>query len=158
MKLNNSRPFLLWLLIILLVFIGVGAIISGAMLFITPDGHLFQWTTEQLTGTPFSNYLIPGLILFTLLGLFPLFVSYGLLKKPNWAWPKTINPIKKQHWAWTASWVAGTIMLIWIVVETALLGLISFLQPVIAVYGLLIIILTLTPGVKRHFTERPMER
>jgi hypothetical protein len=153
MKLKTPRSFWLWLLIALLVFIGVGAIISGAMLFIAPDGHLFQWTTEQLTGTPFSNYLIPGLILFTLLGLFPLFVSYGLLRKPNWHWPETINPLKKQHWAWTASWAAGIIMLIWIGTETVLLGLISFLQTVIAVYGLLIIVLTFIPAVKRHFTK-----
>ena len=152
------RPFLLWLLIILLVFIGVGAVISGTLLFITTDGHLLEWTTEQLTGTPFSNYLIPGLILFILLGLFPLFVGYGLLKRPNWNWPETINPIRKQHWAWTASWAAGVIMLIWIVFETALLGIISFLQPVIAVYGIIIIILTLIPGVKRYFRKDPLAR
>jgi hypothetical protein len=138
-------------LIVLLFFIGASALISGAMLFAAPDGHLMMWSTNDLAGTPFSNYLIPGIILFTFVGIFPVFVGYGLLKRPAWRWPDTINPAKKIHWAWTASWAAGVIMLIWIGVETLLLGYISFLQPAIAVYGVLIILLTLLPNVRRYY-------
>ena len=147
---GKSRPLLVWVLIILHFFIGIGALISGAMLFVAPDGHLMQWDTVQLSGTPFSNYLVPGIILFTLLGVYPVLVGYGLIKKPGWHWPELINPTPKQHWAWSASWAAGIIMLIWISVETILLGYISFLQPVIAVYGVIIILLTLIPVVRRY--------
>ncbi len=125
--------------------------ISGAMLFVAPDGHLMQWSTDQLAGTPFTNYLIPGIILFICVGIFPAFVGYGLLKRPAWSWPNMINPVKKMHWAWTASWAAGVIMIIWIGVETALLGYISFLQPFIAVYGIMIIFLTLVPSMHRYY-------
>ncbi|MCR4394695.1 MAG: hypothetical protein NUV31_10030, partial [Dehalococcoidales bacterium] len=62
-----------------------------------------------------------------------------------------INPMKKMHWAWTASWAAGVIMLIWITVETVLLGYLSFLQPVIVVYGIVIIVLTLFPAVRGYY-------
>ena len=148
---NNRRPLAASLLIALHLFIGVGALISGAMLFVAPDGHLMQWSTDQLSGTPFSNYLIPGIVLFTFLGLFPVFVGYGLLRRPSWTWPDAINPAKRMHWAWTASWAAGVIMLMWIAVETALLGLISFLQPAIAIYGALVISLTLLPRVKQYY-------
>jgi hypothetical protein len=42
-------------------------------------------------------------------------------------------------------------MLIWIIVETTLLGLISFLQPVVTAWGGLILILTFLPGVRRYY-------
>ena len=149
----SLRPVAAWVLIVLLLFIGVGAVISGAMLFTAPDGHLMQWSTNDLAGTPFSNYLIPGIILFTCIGIFPLLVGYSLIKRPDWSWPDALNPVKKKHWAWTASWAAGIIMLIWIGVETILLGYISFLQPAIAVYGILIILLTLLPNVSRYYSR-----
>jgi hypothetical protein len=130
---TSSRPASTWVLVALLTTIGVGALISGAIMFLAPDGHLMQWSTTQLAGTPFSNYLIPGIVLFTFVGVFPLFSAYGLLKRPRWIWPNAINHSKNMHWTWTASWAAGATMLIWIATETLLLGLISFLQPVIAV-------------------------
>jgi hypothetical protein len=147
------RPASAWILIVLLLFIGVGAVISGAMLFAAPDGHLMQWSVDDLAGTPFSNYLIPGIILFILVGMFPLLVGYSLIKRPGWGWPDALNPARKKHWAWSASWAAGVIMLIWIGAETIMLGYISFLQPVIAVYGVLIILLTLLPNVSRYYTR-----
>ncbi len=147
---RHSRPAAVWALIGLLAFIGVGALISGAMLIVAPDGRLMQWTTSQLAGTPFANYLIPGLILFTLVGAFPLFTAYGLLKKPAWTWPDAINPSKAMHWAWSAAWAASVIMLVWIATETLLLGVISFLQPAIAIYGLAVIALSMLPGTRRY--------
>ncbi len=147
---NHSRPASVWALTGLLAFIGIGALISGAMLFAAPDGHLMQWTTSQLAGTPFASYLIPGLVLFTLVGMFPLFTAYGLLKKPAWTLPNAINPSKAMHWAWSATWAAGVIMLVWIATETLLLGVISFLQPAIAIYGLAVIALSMLPGTRRY--------
>jgi hypothetical protein len=148
---SSPHPVVVWVLIVLLFFVGIGALISGAMLFVAPDGHLMQLSTNDLAGTPFSNYLIPGIVLFIFIGIFPVFVGYSLLKRPAWNWPGKINPAKKMHWAWTASWAAGVIMLIWISVETILLGYISFLQPLIAVYGVVIILLTLLPDVRRYY-------
>ena len=146
-----SRPAAAWATIGLLAFIGIGAVISGAMLFAAPDGHLMQWTTDQLAHTPFSNYLIPGIILFTFVGIFPLFVAYGLVKRPGWAWPDAINPARRMHWAWTGAWAAGVIMLIWIGTEMALLGYISFLQPAIAIYGVVLIMLALLPQPRSYY-------
>ena len=151
----TPHPAAAWILIVLLFFIGSGALISGAMLFAAPDGHLLQLTTDGLAGTPFSSYLIPGIILFVFVGIFPVFAGYGLLKLPAWNWPEIINPAKSKHWAWTASWAAGVIMLIWISVETILLGYISFLQPLIAVYGAAIILLTFLPATRRYYAKTP---
>ena len=49
-----------------------------------------------------------------------------------------------------ASWAAGVTMLIWIIVETALLGYISLLQPVIAIWSIGIIVLTVSPSVREY--------
>jgi hypothetical protein len=91
--------------------------------------------------------------LFLFVGIFPILVSYGLLRQPSWQWAEAINVCKKYHWSWTASWAAGIIMLIWIIVETSLLGYVSFLQPVITVWGVAIITLTLLPNVRRYYTS-----
>jgi hypothetical protein len=152
-KSNTASPFVARILIFLLVFIGVGALISGPMLFLAPDGHLMKLSVDMLQGTPFTNFLIPGLVLFLFVGIFPILVSYGLLRQPSWQWAEAINVCKKYHWSWTASWAAGIIMLIWIIVETSLLGYVSFLQPVITVWGVAIITLTLLPNVRRYYTS-----
>lgn len=151
---NILRPFTAWLLIILLILIGIGALTSGPMLFAAPDGHLMQWTVDDLYGTPFSDYLIPGIILFVFMGIFPVFVAIGLIKKADWRFPEAINICKSYNWSWTGAWAAGVIMLIWIAAETALLGYISFLQPVAAGWGIVLVALALLPGVRRYY-HRP---
>jgi hypothetical protein len=60
------RPFLTWVLIILMLVLGIGAVVSGPMLFLAPDGSLMQLPMEELAGTPFSDYLIPGIFPFCL--------------------------------------------------------------------------------------------
>jgi hypothetical protein len=150
-KSKPSRPFALRILMLLLLVIGVGALISGPMLFLSPDGSLMKLPADTLNGTPFPNFIIPGIVLFLFVGVFPVLVAYGLLKRPSWRWAEAINISKQFHWSWTASWAAGVIMLIWIAVETTLLGYISFLQPLIAVWGAAIITLTLQPNTRLYY-------
>ena len=150
---TNQRPFTAWILIVLLFFLGFGGIVSGALLFSAPDGRLMGMSVDLLKESPFPNFLIPGLILFFFVGVFQLFVGYGLVTHKTWNRLNIINPFKGYHWAWTASWVAGVIMLIWIIVETDLLGYINILQPIILIWSLIIITLTLLPNV-RHYYKR----
>ncbi len=147
---TKKRPFEVWLLVVLMFFLGVGALISGPMLFAAPDGHLLQWTPEMLEGTPFTNYVIPGIILFLLVGAYQVVVGYSMLRLPDWRWPDRLNLYRRYHWAWSASWADGVILLIWIGTEAALLGYISPLQPVVAGWGIVLIALTLLPGVRRY--------
>lgn len=55
--------------ITLLIFNGISALFGGGALLLAPDGSYLQLTTETLKYSPFSNYVIPGLILFIILGL-----------------------------------------------------------------------------------------
>lgn len=147
----NRRSLILWVLVLLLVLIGVGGLIGGPMLFLSPNGELMRMPVEILEGTPFNDYLAPGIVLFLFIGVFPLLVSYGLLRRPVWSCADKINICKGYHWSWTASWASGVILLIWISVETALLGYISFLQPLVFVWGITIIALTLFTNVRLFY-------
>jgi len=150
---NNvrPRPVLWWILILLQILLGVGAVLSGAMLVAAPDGHLLQMPLSMLQYSPFPNFLIPGVILSTLLGIYPLVVAYSLWKRPAWRWPDVINPFKRTHWSWAGSLAAGVIVVIWIVVEVIMLRSVGFLHVLYFVWGIALILLTLAPGVRRHY-------
>jgi hypothetical protein len=49
--------------------IGIGALFGGALLVISPDGQYLQMSTDILQNSPFRNFLIPGIILFLLIGV-----------------------------------------------------------------------------------------
>jgi len=150
---KKSRPFLVWLLVFMLVFLGIGALGGGGSLILKPDGSIMQMPVEWLAVTPFSSYLIPGLILFTLVGVYPMVVAYCLLKRPGWRWPDTLNPFKSIHWAWAASLAAGIIAMIWISVQVWMLGYVHPLQPTIFITGAVIVLLPLVSSVRRYYTN-----
>ncbi|MFT5874053.1 MAG: hypothetical protein ACI8WT_003013 [Clostridium sp.] len=56
------------LLFALHLFVGIGAIFGG-LAAITNSNQPLGISVEVLKNSPFSNYLIPGIILFTIIGL-----------------------------------------------------------------------------------------
>lgn len=93
---------------ILEVFLGLGAIAGGAMLILGPDGHLLGMPTRMLSGTPFHDYLVPGIILFTAIGLAPLLVAALTFRR---------HPI-----APLAAVAVGLTLIGWITVEMVMLN------------------------------------
>jgi len=150
---NNvqARSVLWWILFLLQILLGVGAVIGGAILVAAPDGHLLQMPLSMLQYSPFPNFLIPGVILTTLLGIYPLGVAYSLRKRPAWRWPNVINPFKRTHWSWAGSLAAGVIVVIWIIVEVIMLRSVKFLHVLYFVWGIALVLLTLAPAVQRHY-------
>ncbi|MEO7530768.1 MAG: hypothetical protein ABIS69_05135, partial [Sediminibacterium sp.] len=65
MKSNTSRNIML----VLLAFLGIGAIGGGIVFMISPDGKMMGIPLSILDQSPFNNFLIPGIILFLILGL-----------------------------------------------------------------------------------------
>ena len=49
---------------------------------------------EMLAGSPFSNYLLPGLILCIVLGLGAFFVLACLFTRPDWGWARAAQPVQ----------------------------------------------------------------
>lgn len=56
------------LLFALHLFVGLGAVVGGLAAIINPQEPLGM-PVELLNNSPFNNYLIPGIILFTIIGL-----------------------------------------------------------------------------------------
>ena len=79
------------LFLFLLAFLGLGAIGGGGALIISPSGELMSMPLSLLDKSPFDSYLIPGIILFFVLGLVPLMLIIALLNKPESKLAEQIN-------------------------------------------------------------------
>ena len=148
---NNAtpRPSAVSALIFLQIFLGLNGLAGGLAFVLAPDGHLLQMPFSHLRNTPFSSFLIPGLLLLLFLGVYPLAVAYSLWKRPAWRWPDALNPFKLTHWSWAASMAAGVIAMIWIVVQIQWIP-VGFLHVFIFGWGILILVVTLLPSVRRY--------
>lgn len=104
-------------------FNGMSALAGGVGLVSDPSGGNVAMKTEWLAGTPFSNFLIPGIILFVVNGIGNSAGFFITLKKHNKAPLMGI--------------LFGIIMMGWIIVQVIMIGYMSFLQPLYFVTGLL---------------------
>lgn len=150
---GNKRPLTVIFLACILIFTGIGGVYGGYSLVAAPDGSKLQMSTDILSNSPFDTFLVPGIILLVFNGLLPLLVAWGLFIQPPWQWPEFVNLYHKQHWCWTFSLYYGFVLIIWINVQLIMLGYSSLLQPVFALTGVLIAILTLFPAVFHYYRK-----
>ena len=130
------RPAAAWILLILLLVQGLGGVGGGLSLVLKPDGSVMGMPVSHLDGSPFSDYLIPGLILLLVLGVLPLVAAAGL-----WV---------RRSWAWYVSFAVGCGLMIWILVEITIIPY-DPLQIVFGVIGALIVLVSLTASVRRFY-------
>jgi hypothetical protein len=71
-------------LLTVLGYEGLGSLIGGTMLVARPDGSSMEMPVGIMHGT-FRDFLIPGIILFTL-GLLNLAAFIGVLRRTRWNW------------------------------------------------------------------------
>jgi len=137
---REARPTLIYLLLALIFFQGVSGIFGGIGLVLDPSGRALQIPLKWLAGSPFGNYLIPGIILLLVLGIYPLVVFYGLFRRLPWSWP--------------AALLLGIALLIWIGVEILVIGYQPQppLQLIYGVVGGLILVVALLPVVRGFYS------
>ncbi len=92
---------------------------------------------EWLHGSPFSDYFIPGLFLFTVIGGSAVTAAIAVF-------------IKHRH-ARKAAFICGSITVLWIVVQVSIIGYVSWMQPVTAITALLILLLTWRLPIKEKY-------
>ena len=86
----------------------MGALAGGLALILGPRGEILPLPVSALAGSPFDTYFVPGLILFSVLGLGPLVAARLVwIRHP-------LAPI--------GTLVVGVALLIWIGVEIAIVG------------------------------------
>lgn len=125
----KKKP-LCWILFLMGVFQafnGFSGVLGGVMLVKDPTGDSLFMKLEWLTGTPFSDFLIPGIILLVFNGLGNLL--------------GVIMTISKKARRAEYAMAFGMIMMIWIITQVVMLGYLSVLQPLYFSTGLIQLIL-----------------
>ena len=150
---STKPPYETYLLVVLLVFLSLGAIYGGVALIIDSSGALLRMHISDYRNFFFPDFFIPGMLLLLLFGIVPIFLIYPLLRQPEINWAKAINIYKKRYWAWTYSLYIGIALIIWINVQIGLMGYGSELQIIFSFYGLAIIIVCLLPKQMHHFNK-----
>jgi hypothetical protein len=148
MKSTTARNILL----LLLAFLGLSAIGGGGALIISPSGKLLGGLPLSiLKRSPFNNFLVPGIILFIVLGLFPSLLVFALLKKPSSQLAERLNFFKDMHWSWSFSIYVAFALIIWIQVETIYVQGVGWLQTFYMFFSIPLIFVALLPKVKNLY-------
>ena len=133
----------------LLGFLALSAVGGGAALIISPSGKLLGGLPLSiLKNSPFTDFLIPGIILFVVLGLFPALLLFALHNKTSSALAEHFNFFKDMHWAWSFSIYVAFAVIIWIQVETIYVQGVGWLQTFYMLYSIPLIFVALLPQVK----------
>ena len=105
------------------ILLSLGALGGGAALMLGPRGEILPLPLSALNGSPFDTYLVPGLILFGVIGIGPLLAARLVWLQNRFAPPATV--------------VVGIALLVWLAVEIAIVGYSDRppLQPVYLLLG-----------------------
>lgn len=149
---RQKRPIPVYLVSFILSVLSVNALAAGIMMIVEPDGSLLKMDPEWLKGSPFSNYFIPGFLLFTFIGLLSAGSAFGLYYRKECLLSRKLNILKDMQWGWTFTVYTGFATIIWITVQQALTRY-FFLQTVILSFGTLILVCCLLPGMMRYYSK-----
>ena len=141
------------ILLFLLGSLGLGAIFGDAVLIISRYGKLFGMPLSSLRTSPFNNFLIPGIILFTVVGVIQILTMVALIKRPVNRLAEKFNLFRHMHWAWTFSIYTAFALIIWIQVEMYFLQAVHWSHNLCMFIALSIIFMALLPQVRNLFNE-----
>ncbi len=142
------------LLIFLLLFLSVGALFGGGAFLIFPEGWIEMTPELMLQHSPFKNFLIPGLILFTVLGLMPIFVVWGLIKRKKCKIAQLVNIYPDMHWSWSWAVYTGFALIIWIYMQVYFLQGFHWLHFFYFFYGVLILVVALLKPLRQQYSVK----
>jgi hypothetical protein len=135
-----KKTFTIYLLIIIVALEGISGLLGGLSLIIDPTGELIGLPVGWLGGSFFPDYFIPGIILFTILGVFPMITLAGL-----------INSTRR---ALIYARLVGYVLVIWIAVEILIVGYKPDppLQLICGIVGIIILLLGYSSRVTNYYT------
>src|SRR5210317_1902855 len=123
---NFKRRLLTYSLGVFQAFIGITAIAGGFRLVSNPNGTP-DIPIEWLNSAPFTNYLIPGLVLLIVIGFGNVLGGiFSFLSK---------------RYAGGIAAILGTFLILFMTIEVWCIGLRTFLQPLYFILGAIVIAL-----------------
>ncbi len=120
---------------ILQSFVALGAIPAGLSMIITPDGSNIGMSISILNNSPFNDFFIPGIVLFSVNGLLNIIGAVFTFSRYRYYQPVGL--------------LLGSFLTIWIFIQIYLIGLIHFLQPAYIAIGIMEIYFSLSLRKKR---------
>jgi hypothetical protein len=121
------RSFLKYVALFLLLLNGIGAFIGSIPMILDPGGTTSNIPIRYLEHSPFSDFLIPGIILFLCNGVLSMFVFVALAY--NWRFHGQLVSLQ------------GVVLTGWIVVQVSMLRELNFLQISFGLIGIVLIAL-----------------
>lgn len=123
----------------LLTLVGLGAVIYGIAFIFKPDGALLGLSSKHLRDTPFESFLVPGNILFFIVGMGSLLVGFLCYTR--------------YHLAGTLTMCTGLFLILWILAFSYWFGWINWLMLIFLMVGLVEIFLgfSLRMGLQGEF-------
>jgi hypothetical protein len=150
-----ARPAILRWLLGCLAFLGVSAAFGGIVLVLNPTGTWLQIPLSILQFSPFRDFLIPGLLLGIVFGLGSFATLLALWFRPAWPLGTALTRFTGAHWSWSAALTIGLGQVIWIVTEVLMVRGTDWLQFVYGGLGLLIVLLSFQPSLRRYLALGP---
>ncbi|MBE0683381.1 MAG: hypothetical protein IH589_15855 [Anaerolineales bacterium] len=146
-----KKPYSLWILVFFLVFLALGGFV-GAYYFLTDPSGASIGMEKELALLPVPDYTLPGIFLLLVMTITPLFLTFGLIAKPNIPSLQTLLRFAPYHWSWTGTVLLGIILMLWLAVEAYFIGITAPIQYITAINGLLILVLPFLPAIKNYYT------
>lgn len=117
------------ILFILHAFVGIGGMAGGLAAILNPQSPM-GITVDALKYSPFSSFLVPGILLFGVIGLGNVLCAAILL-------------LKSRFKGYTSS-VTGWALVIWIIVQCIMLRAVNYLHVIFFVIGLVQAVLSMS--------------
>ena len=111
---------------LLLALNGIGALFGGWLLIMHPDGSGLHMPLTMLRHSPFNDFFIPGMILFTVNGLTSICVLLFLIFR-----------VRKYAWL---TMIQGALLTGWIVIQIVMIRGVSYLHLIYGGAGILLIL------------------
>ena len=140
-------------LVILIALLGLGALGGGGAMILDPSGDMIQMPNSMLEHTPFSDFLIPGIILALVFGVIPLLLIRPLIKKSYSRILEGLNVLTDMHWSWTFVIYLSLGLVIWIQVQMQMIQEIFWLHDLYTYYAIFMVAMALMPGVRKRFKK-----
>lgn len=115
------------LLLFLHAFVGIGALAGGLGAILNPQEPMGA-SVELLKNSPFNNFLIPGIILFAVIGLGNVISAFIIRSKSQY------RGFLSSIFSWA--------LVIWIVVQCIMLNSVHYLHIIYFIIGLIEVILS----------------
>lgn len=109
----------------LMLLTAINAVIAGILFIIDPSGQKMGIDVSYLRHSPFHSFLLPGIVLFVVNGLFNFGAAYAV--------------IKNRPYASTFTLVQGVLLVGWIVVQVLMVRDVSALHIIMFCIGFVLI-------------------